>query len=266
MDDIHALHTAARRYCRALHDEYWRNAGHRHLVLRAILEEVERIRPETWTTLDEARSALLQIGRTANDRFTTNPAIESSISAMQEERERFIRHIAAISKRRLANVRLLPFRRVLSEEEQKNLWMELADIWGVDGVWHPLLEGAPPPATLTFHTDYFDQQKIQILNRVLMGHGHTRMWELRWTIGCEFAIELFSPRFEISGGSDTLYGAGEEGFWTTATRDTLIYVSQENSITISGARLVGAFEQAVPDCREFPYLGQISTADRRGRW
>jgi hypothetical protein len=266
MDDIDALHTAARRYCRALHDEYWGSPGYRHLVLWPILEEVERLTPATWASLEEARTGLLQIGRTANDQFTTNPAIESAMPELQKDREGFIQYIATLPKHQLANVKPLPFRRVLSEEEQKHLWKELADIWGVDGVWHPFMEGDLPPSTLTFHTDYFDQQKIQMLNKILADHGHTRMRELRWTIGCEIAIESFDPQFEISGGSETLYGAGQEGFWTTANRDALIYVSHENSVTISGHWLVSAFEQAFPGCREFPYLGQISTPDRRGTW
>jgi hypothetical protein len=50
MDDIIALHTAPRRCCRALRDEFWEKAGYPHLVLRVILEEVERIiHKSAWT-------------------------------------------------------------------------------------------------------------------------------------------------------------------------------------------------------------------------
>ena len=92
------------------------------------------------------------------------------------------------------------------------------------------------------------------------------MWELRWSLGIEIELESFCPSFASSAGSDSLYGAGEEGFWTGGESDWLVYVSHENSITLAGAWLVSAFENAVPGSASLTFLGQIPTADRRGRW
>ena len=284
MDEIRALHTAARRYCRARHDESleeyrklvlrldrerkgsWRTGEvtkdelelyPRSLVLWAILREVEQIEPESESTLDGLREALVRIGRDATDKFVSHFCEPPGISAIQDERMKFIEHVSSLSRRRLAAVRPLPFRRVLRPDERSHLCGETKKRWAIAGHWYPLASCGSPSDVIAFHTNYFDQKKIDVLRSILSERGVKRLWEFRWSVACEIELDSFYPSFEQAAGSNTLYGACEEGFWTNVRNDWLVYASPESSITLAGSWLVSEFELAMPDCVEyiFPSLG-----------
>lgn len=228
---------------------------------------MERLDPASFASADGLREALVQIGWTASDQMTESPANADGLPAMQDQRRLFVDYIRSIPPRKLAAVEPLPFRRVLSEVEWKQVWTRIENRWQIDGAWYPLVEGVPPPDVLPFHTDYMDQQKIEALRSILAESGVERVIELRWSVGQELELESFSPCFANSAGSGRLYGAGEEAYWTgTESTDWLVYVSHERSITVAGAWLISKLEQAFPDCRAFTYLGEISTSDLRGRW
>ena len=59
---------------------------------------------------------------------------------------------------------------------------------------------------------------------------------------CELDLELFEPVY-----------TGAEGSWTDSSFDWLVYASHESSVTVAGARLLPAFQQAFPEWREWIY-------------
>ncbi len=185
---------------------------------------------------------------------------------MASERKRFNKYVASLSQRALAKVKPLPYLRVLADAEWKEHCAAIERLWSVKGHWYPLSGNNPPPHVLPFHTDYFDQEKVDLLRGILMDRRQHRVLSLRWSIGFEIELDSFEPSYKWSVGSRFLYGAGEEAFWTNPACDFLVYASHENSITIAGAWLVEAFERAMPGCRECTYLGELSTDDLRGLW
>jgi hypothetical protein len=277
MRQVEALHTAARRYCRARHDECWEayrelilrlareGKGYwktneftqeeidlypRYLVLWPILRDIERLQPNASANVDGLREMLSQIGREAADQLTSNLSNEAGMAVMDDERQRFIEHISSLSQRNLAAIKPLPFRRVLAPDEEIVLWGELKKQWHIEGPWYPLVSGDPPANTVAFHTHYFDTKKVEALRRILFERGIDHLWEVRWSVACEIDLSSFCPSFEVSAGSNRLYGAGEEGYWTSAGIDWLVYASHENSITLTGEWLVSAFQSAMPGCSE----------------
>jgi len=157
MDEIRALHTEARRYCRARHDEYWEEyrklvvrlareeEGYyktnqytaeelavypRYLVLAAILMEVERLVPDACSTLDGLRERLRHIGHNATNNIVGSPANDPAVPVMQDERQQFIEHISGLTRRKLAGIKLLPFRRVLTDDEYRRHWNKISERWG----------------------------------------------------------------------------------------------------------------------------------------
>ena len=105
-----ALHTAARCYCETRiaywHDRYarlqtprgqhgysdeQRDVYPRYNVLEAILVEVERLRPEALQDLQNARSQLRAIGRSAESLFTERPGGPIEQSAMRTSASAFAR-------------------------------------------------------------------------------------------------------------------------------------------------------------------------------
>jgi hypothetical protein len=123
--------------------------------------------------------------------------------------------------------------------------------------WWPLKEGPAPPDVVTFHTDWLDEMKVAAVREVLIGHGVSRIWELRefgeW--GCEQSFSVLEPVY-----------TGEEGYWTSSSSDWLVYASHESSVTLAGEWLVASFRQRFPECDQFSYGGPMSTQDQRGTW
>jgi hypothetical protein len=236
------------------------NTFPRYLVWEAILKGIERLVPQSSSALDEFRRALAAAGMRAQTMMTMNQGLPAiSRSAMDEEREAFRTFVLTIPEVRLVEVEPLPLRRGFEEEELQRVWAILGQQWAVTtrDYWWPLRDGAPPEAAMAFHTDWFDDEKIAALRDVLINHGVALIWELRegaeW--GCEQSVQSFHPAYN-----------GEEGYWTSAGAEWLVYASHETSITLGGARLLRAFRQKFPDCDQFEYQGPMSTVDQRGSW
>ncbi|MBI3210372.1 MAG: hypothetical protein HYZ37_15915 [Candidatus Solibacter usitatus] len=276
MTDVEALHTAARRHCRARYDECWEEFRNLELslsrhgigfwktneftpaelgiyprlqVLWAILKDVERLDPKDWGTEAGIRESLKNSGWNARDEMIDSLPQELSHAAMQEERIRFIEYIDSLSKRsRLRRIAPLPFRRLLDEGNVRHLWKEIEDRWGSALDWYPRGGGHPPPGRMTFDTDYFDREKRDALRRILSAHGIERLWELRGALGWEIELDSFLPLAKRSVGSDLLYDTGSEVCWTWSGNEWLVYVSHDPAITLAGEWLVQ--EWTAPVIRE----------------
>jgi hypothetical protein len=221
----------------------------RYNVLDAIQAAVEAFTPADFASLAEARELLAAAGESAESVMTRPPQGEIERQAMDEERTLFLEYVRGLSEDELAHIDPLPFRRTLTAEESRRLWSELEARWGVEGYWYPLDRpdsAQPPQDAVALGADPFFDVEVQArLRDVLAGLGVSRMWELReldTDADGEIDLELFEPVY-----------TGAEGFWTDGSLDWLIYASHERSVTVAGARLLPAFQQAVPQWREWIY-------------
>ena len=162
-NEIDKLHTAIRRYCMDRH-AYWTKkygelasegkdrAGYgytqealctfpRYNVLKAMLIEIERHRPEDLPTLNEAKRTFCAAARNAQTIFTQPPSGDLEQKVMLEEREALCQFISQLSERDLLGIEPLFYRRVLSKEESNVIWESLKKIWQItEGYWCPLAE------------------------------------------------------------------------------------------------------------------------------
>ena len=115
--EIEKLHTAIRRYCRYSHwtkkygelvavgnhragYEYSQEALStfpRFNVLNAMLVEVERHRPDDFTSLDEAKSIFKRVTANAHNIFTQPPNGDLEQQVMNNEREALDKFIARLT-------------------------------------------------------------------------------------------------------------------------------------------------------------------------
>ena len=280
MSAVEDLHTAARRYCadraalwsgryadlRAGEERERRRSGipepttysyspealatfPRYNVLHAVQAAVEAFTPADFASLDEARELLAAAGESAENVFTRPPNGEIERRAMDEERTLFADYMRGVSKDDLVEVAPLPFRRTLTSDESERLRNELKTRWGFDDYWYPLDRpdtAEPPENAVPFSADPFFSAEVQArLRDVLAGLGVSRLWELReldTDSDCELDLELFEPIY-----------TGSEGTWTDNSLDWLVYASHEASVTVAGAQLLPAFQQAFPDWRDWIY-------------
>lgn len=280
MDQVEALHTAARRYAteraaewenrysdlRAEEEKSRQREGlpepttysyssealatfPRYQVLHAIQAAVEALTPADLGSLGEARELLAMASAEARSIFTRPPVGKIEQSAMAEEREQFAQYVRGLSDEELARVEPLPFRRTLTEAESARLWAELKNRWRVEGHWYPLdraRDVEPPPHAQAFNADpFFDPKLQQQLRDALAELGVSRVWELReldTDTDKEIDLVLLEPVY-----------TGAEGCWTDASLDWLVYASHESSVTVAGEALLPELQRRWPDWQRHLY-------------
>jgi len=291
MDDRTALHTAARRFCQSRFSEWfekyrelqatekwqvedmfkrgWDYSEEAYRIFphyrvdKAIPVEVEKLTPDSSATVDELRSQLLRSGEIATARLHEELQKEKARKALHEEAEDYRAYIQALAVTDLADIDALPYRRVLREEETKQLRNQLKLSWGIEhDSWFPLREGPIPANVMTFHTDYFKKMEgLRVLREALALRGIERIFQLH-----EFNLKD-EPDYEIEVSLfEPAYGGGGEQYSTTALADWVVYASHESSITICGQWLVRFLAERWPEWSQHTYLGPYSTADLRGTW
>lgn len=251
-----ALHTAARRYCeeRAVrwrvhyasmgshidHAGYTkdeRNIFPRYNVLEAILVEVERLRPVSLASGQQARDLLSLAGQVAESSYTKSSNGSIQTRAMQQERDLFCAHMNNLDAQALADVSPMPSRRVLTEEESKAAWERVRQRWGIaGGYWFPL-QGDVPPDAVAFDADAFEQHvPTHIFQGILGGHGLQHVFEMR----------EYGPEYELELGLVVPSYNGVEAYWTAGEFDWLVYASHESTVTVAGDWLVHSVQQQWP--------------------
>lgn len=268
MDHRLAVHTLARRYCEEQHAlwarKYFDLEGHRpharhdyspeaydtfprYLILEAILQAVEEIRPEAPEDVEPLVGLLSDAASTAATSSTLSLSNEIAISAMEDERQKFTNYIRNLSGEEIEAAEPLPHRRTLTAHERNDLWEALRSAWNVGGAyWHPHRIQTAAEGVLAFHTDYFDSSKVTFLATALAERGVRHVFELRegGQDGLELGLDLLQPFYN-----------GLEGYWTSAGVDWLVYASHESAVTIAGDWLVNAFRAKFRECDNHQYGG-----------
>ncbi|MGH9533632.1 MAG: hypothetical protein ACRD2E_02105 [Terriglobales bacterium] len=289
MDEIEAVHTAARRFCLG---EIWRwgdrysalkeaggervaTAGKiswaysdaayqifpRKLLAQALLDEVERIVPAlagSGKRLCARLTASAEAARAATQATLRDPRAAAPISAEAEE---FQRWVASSGTLCWQEVRPLAFHRTLDATEGRAAWERAAVRWGLRGnCWFPLTEGEQPADVLVFHRELFGARAgAKLLVEALAERGIQQVLHLHaWGPANDYETALSLLAMAL--------GVAMEEYFTAGEADWLVYASHESSVAIGGEWLAARFKEAWPDWRGKTYLGPFSTSDSRGCW
>jgi hypothetical protein len=270
MEPIFLIHNAARHYClngianwKKRYAELCATGGNqvtksdgsweytaeayaifpRYEVLEAILAEIETFSPTDFRSISEASALLAAAADTAETQFTRFDNEIALVSA-NDERRNFRTLVNSIRLDQCVKLPILPFRRVLTEQQHKQLHYALRSVWGN---WYGgCADSKSPPANTTLHIAAMaDPNSYTNLRTALIDHGINRVFELReWGCGYELAVEL---------GGFTYTGA--EGFWTAGDLSWMVYASHESSITFGGSWLIEQMRAALPSFNVYIYKG-----------
>ena len=238
MDDITALHTAARRYClqrdRELREAYsallaakraylpqpgggwtYSEAAYdlypRYNVVGAILREIESCAPGDFRSLKAARKALL--GAASAPDTNAHPV---AVAAELDERERYATFVASAPE---GPAEPLPFRRVLTTAETSE-WTNRVE--ARFGRWYGGVADRERGHMRTVAAgDYGDRTPIR---EAFAARGVERLLELR-EHGASYELDLELASFCYDGA---------ESYWTTPGLGELVYVSHEDTLTFGG--------------------------------
>ncbi len=270
MDVIEALHTALRRYCkdriRAAWREYdalgrrglatrkedrgsWdytdeaRRLFPRYQALSKVLEQIEQFVPADFASFEEARETLAHVGG-----LDPAPLLQmknaTEVEAARDECSSYSAFARGLTPEAVEGTEPLPFRRRLIAAEYERLEAKLFTRWGR---WYGGCCDLPSvPPYLTLHSAFMDPPgRLPAIRTWLGRRGVSRLWELREArFGYEIDIEDAEFRY-----------TGDEGFWTSADMEWMIYASHESSITFGGLSLANEVTARWPECERYRYKG-----------
>ena len=278
MDLPLALHTAARRFCANQHSRWWEEyrplvesgqdrvgMGYsktayslfpRYRLDEAIEVEVERTTGEVFRSLEEARSVVFAASRRAFtslfQEFQRSPEAQAALTG---EWKAFDSYIGTLDAIQLAQVKPLPYRRVLTESESEQLRQKINVIWGVEDYWYPLSKCDPQTNVLAFHRELWEQRDgTPLLLQAIQQRAIERCFLLlEGPVDYEIARSLVEPTYR-----------GDESF-ITSDFEWLVYSSHESSIAVAGW-LADFFRKQWRDWEAVTYGGPFHTDDLRGSW
>ncbi len=263
MNEIQALHAAARRYCVERFD-YWAerykqllprmpvlaytpkqlDTFPRYNMVDAIREAIESAVSGDFSSLHDLRVFLISTARNVETQRTQGSE-DIARQAMHEERDLFCNYVEGVTDGQLRRIEPLPYRRSLSETETIDLRTRVHAKWDWDGkYWYPLIAEDMPQNVIALQYRYFhDEVGAEALQRLLHAHQPGHLYEFReWRPDLEIDDELL----------DALYT--QERFWTNDEMDWVVYVSHESSITFAGQWLIEAILEIWPNWRQRIYV------------
>lgn len=228
----------------------------RYRLDEAIAIEVERIAGDEFRSLEGARKLLREAGHRALSsllqEFQQSP--EARV-ALADEWKAFDSYVGSLDPIQLAQIKPLPYRRVLTTSESEQLRQKLNTIWGAKGYWYPLSKCDPQTNVIAFHQELWDQREgTSFLREAIQQRAIERCFLLlEWPVDYEIAQSLVEPMYRR-----------DESF-VTSDFEWLVYSSHESSIAVAGW-LADFFRKQWPDWEAVTYGGPFHTADLRGSW
>ena len=181
MDDIDALHTAARAYVieRSRHsrsDGSWGSG-----LLGTLLDEIERSEPGDFHSLEETREHLVTIARSMKSARDYDPQ-RNPIRHRDEtyEREHAVAYLLGLGPEELSAVEELPYRHTLADAEAEELRRRFVAAWSVDPseYWNGAVAIDDHDVQELRSSRFFDLGGDEQSRQALLGRGITRVLKL----------------------------------------------------------------------------------------
>jgi len=214
------------------------NASFREEILRTILNEIEKIIPENFKTIEELKEYIICTSENVKideKKYIFEPyKIEMKKvmhNAIEDEKEKFKNFIMALDEEELQNVKPLFYRRVFSEEEGKTIKKSLIE------TYKKLT--CSKKDVLCGNCLYIDKElPPQILRNIFINRGIKKLYEIHIgkNIYHEIDVSIFDP-YDVSQS---------DRYWSSCDMDWVIFADHEESIYIRGGWLIEAITSEVP--------------------
>ncbi|WP_143305670.1 hypothetical protein [Chitinophaga vietnamensis] len=247
-----ALVTAARRYCDENYS-YWAiryaqertgldfpdytytdndyNIFPRYNILGAIRAEVETLTAQAFNNLDTLREKLITMARAATAHFSDTPYNAIEAAAIEDEKNKFIHFISAITTAELEQEPPLPHRRRITGDEKIRVMQQLLQRWNYDADYWDPVEPRCAAETLFLPMESLTQEDLAALTAFLRSYGEPYLVEIEEDRECtEIEYNIFTPTKVETACFDHTYR------W-------LIYGSHEMTVTFAGAELLAFIRQ-----------------------
>ncbi len=253
MTDIEALITIARRYC-IDNNKYWMDRYSKELsgnnnpysdndydlfprynALTAILQGVEIIVGQDFSSMDDCKDELKKLGLISQSRFTEGKHNPIESKAIQEERNKFVDLIESINAIDIKKVEPLPYKRRLSEIEAKEVRRQFEMNLGYDGsYWNPLNEKSKIETIFLMKENLLESDQNKIID-FIKSHAEKRLFEIK--------EDMLDYELEIDSLDIDCY----ETIYSDMSFKWAIYGSHESTVAFGGTELVKFVKQLFGD-------------------
>ncbi len=215
------------------------NTSSREAILKVILDEIEKIIPENFKTIEEIKEHIIYISENAmideKKYIFESYKIELKkvvYKAIEDEKEKFKNFIMALDEEDLQNVKPLFYRRVFSEEEGKTIKESLIKTYKK--------LSCNEKDVLYGNCLYIDKElSPQILRNIFINRGIKKLYEIHIgkKIYHEIDVSIFDP-YDVSQS---------DRYWSSCDMDWIIFADHEESIYVHGGWLIEDITLEVPN-------------------
>ena len=253
LDELIAIH--GYREPRTM-DQAQREAWEKAIPLPGILHAIEMKVGDEFTDVESLRAFLLEICAysqwpTARD-VRDLPESEAESDTRLAERERFRASVMEFTETAVQRMPRVPFRRVLSSEERRNILRRVVRAWpSSEETWHPLIAMLKTAHHLALQSAWVGTEDLPLepMRRVLAQlAGGRHIWQLHeggphgWTEDVRAFAGPGDGRvslvplpmwtgFELNPGLWWAPHLGSETLWTSSRFDWLLYAHHEAHFT-----------------------------------
>jgi hypothetical protein len=213
-------------------------------MLEAIQTAIEELDADRLPSLSATRAKLIEAVSQAHSASTDN--VVGNVTAkrvMAGEKAEMIAFVAGLDENALMQIEPLPYRHVLPDRDGEERWRALKTRWNMDSVnnyWYPL-SGDDRPDLLAFDSGCFGRDvHVDVLRNIVRALGAHRVCEFReFDLTAVIDVDLLEPVY-----------TGEEGYWSDASTDWILYASHENSLAVGGP-LLAEIKRVWPDWQDY---------------
>jgi hypothetical protein len=218
----------------------------RYNVVKAMLEEVERLDPDRLLEVEPLAATLVRAADVAQSPFTEPPQDDVEAEAIGDERRLFSSAVHTWTSGPDLQVAPVGYRRVLTPAESSDWRARLNRRWGLQGTsWYPMLAGPVPSDVLVLTQESMWQGPgVDMVRQALVDSGGQRVAELReYGVDYLLDVELFAPRYTLA-----------EGVWSDRSLDWIAFASHEGTVAFGGT-LAAALLTTWPDLDNWRWSG-----------
>jgi hypothetical protein len=206
---------------------------------------------EVELRLELKRRAWTAVHRTKYSNLRSDP--DDIRHVEDSEYHLFEEYLRGLDHAKLARVRPLAYRRLLSTEEVAELWDQLVERWGLEppprADWSPFFPpGAGGPGEI-FETSALRRSHTSaVLRGIISNSGKEHVWQVP-TSSADPALEFEAGRFMPECEWDC--------FWTPKNIEWLIRFHHEGQAVIVGQPLLNALKERWPEWREGLWTDEV---------
>ncbi len=214
-------------------------------VAKGLLNGIEYLVRKQFSNLDDLKKEIKQLALTNLNEQTSGYTKDVHVKKIEAERQNFLDFINRLDVMKLDEVKQLPYRRRLSQNESTLVRQNLKNNWNFDGwtsgeyYWEPLpLVSISPERFCFYNTEILSDTDYQNITSLLL------------TLNSDTIYEVTEDRLDYEIEATEFDKDSIETAYTDKNNSWIIYLSHERTIAFGGQQLIEELDRILIDKSE----------------